>query len=176
MDGSSGSPNSGEPMFLVIGRLRRPHGVMGEISMEVLTDFPERIGKGSTLLVGDSHREMAIEGIRPHGDGLLIKFFGMNDRDSVGVLRNEMVYKQADNLPELPEGEFYHHQLVGLKVISEDGSSLGELREILETGANDVYRVVAEDGKELLLPAIESVILEVKLDEGCMTVRLQEWL
>jgi len=176
MDGSSGSPNSGEPMFLVIGRLRRPHGVMGEIGMEVLTGFPERIRKGGTLLVGENHRELVIEGIRPHGDGLLLKFVGFSSRDEVSVLVNELIYKSASNLPRLPEGEYYHHDLIGLEVVSDTGQTLGKLVEILETGANDVYRIIADDGKEILLPAIESVILKVSLDEGRMTVRQQEWL
>lgn len=176
MDGSSGSPNSGEPVFLVIGRLRRPHGVAGEINMEVLTDFPDRIQKGAVLLVGKSHRELVLESARPHGKGLLIRFAGINDPESVGLLRNELVYKAAANLPKLPTDEFYHHDLLGMQVFLEDGQLLGVLQEIIETGANDVYRVETEDGKEVLLPAIESVIMNINTDEGRMIVRLQEWL
>jgi len=83
---------------------------------------------------------------------------------------------KAADLPRLPEGQYYHHQLLGLSVVDETGQVLGELAEILETGANDVYLVKTPLGKELLLPAIEDVILGVPLERKEMSVRPPDWL
>ena len=77
--------------------------------------------------------------------------------------------------PVLPEGEYYHYQLIGLRVLTEDGEDLGQVREILETGSNDVY-VVSGESDELLLPALAEVILKVEVTEGVMVVRLMEGL
>ena len=79
-------------------------------------------------------------------------------------------------LPELPEGEYYHHQLLGLNVITDDGRELGALVDILETGANDVYTVRDADGTEILLPAIPPVILDISLVDRQMRVHLLDGL
>ncbi|MEM5776691.1 MAG: ribosome maturation factor RimM [Anaerolineaceae bacterium] len=171
----TGSPLTGEPVFLVVGKLRRPHGLTGDILMEIITDFPERMRRGRELFIGDAHTPVELERGRSHPPYLLLKFRGFDTPESVGEFRNGVVYVRADSLPPLPPGEYYHHQLVGLKVLAEDGKLLGILAEVLETGANDVYVVSAEDGKEILLPAIREVILGVDLTEKTMRVRPQTW-
>jgi 16S rRNA processing protein RimM len=168
----SGSPGQGEPVYLVVGFLRRPHGVQGEILMDVRTDFPERIKPGITVYVGENHRMMTISSRRQHAQGLLLSFKGLENREEAGQYRNQYIYVQAAGLPELPEGEYYHHQLVGLQVVDEDGRLLGELAEVLETGANDVYVVSRPDGTEILLPAIPPVILDVDMSRRTMSVHL----
>ncbi len=172
---TTGSPQPGEPVFLAVGFLRRPHGVEGEILMEVLTDFPERLRSGRTVYVGEDHQPMRIAHKRSQDRALLITFPGIDTPEAAGLLRNKRVYIQADNLPELPEGEYYHHQLMGLKVIDENGLEIGLLTEIIETGANDVYVTTSVEGKEILFPAIESVILGVDLERNEMRVKLPAW-
>jgi 16S rRNA processing protein RimM len=162
-------------VFLAVGRLRRSHGVSGEIAMEVLTDFPQRLLPGRAVYVGEDHREQRIKSVRWKDTLLLLAFEGIEIREQVAALTNQIVYIAASSLPDLPEGEYYHHQLVGLNAVDERGQRLGRLTDILETGANDVYVITAEDGKELLLPAIEAVILSVDLDAGEMLVRPPEW-
>lgn len=169
---SSGSPTQGEPVFLVIGRIRRPHGVHGEMLMEVITHFPERIQPGTTVYVGPKRLPLRVLSRRWHQKNLLIAFEGHTHRDMAGSFRNHLVYVRTATLPPLPEGEFYHHELIGLHVQSTAGEDLGTLTEILETGANDVYVIRGASGKELLLPAIETVIAEVDLDAGVMRVNL----
>jgi len=171
----AGSSLPGEPALLVVGRLRHAHGLKGEISMEVLTDFPERLRKGKQVFVGESHAPMIITAARWKDKVMLLTFEGYTDCDQVNTLRNEAVYIRSDNLPSLPEGEYYFHQLVGLKVFDEAGVLLGQLEEVLETGANDVYVVRSASGAELLLPVIEEVILKVDLEGGVMTVRPPVW-
>jgi 16S rRNA processing protein RimM len=172
---TTGSPQPGEPVFLAVGFLRRPHGVEGEILMEVLTDFPERLRAGKLVYVGEDHQPMRIAHKRPQDQALLITFPGIDTPEAAGTLRNKQVFIKADNLPELPEGEYYHHQLLGLKVINESGLELGLLTEIIETGANDVYVATSLEGKEILFPAIESVILGVDLERNEMRVKLPVW-
>ena len=161
-----GSPDSGEPGFLVVGKLLHPHGVRGEIVMAVYTDFPERIHAGVELLIGSQHITLKVRGRRWHQDAMLVSFRDLDTPEAVGVHRNQMVYVSAADRPELPDGELYHHQVVGLQVVSDQGEDLGRVTEILETGANDILVVRGQSGPELLLPFIDSVILKVDLQAG----------
>jgi 16S rRNA processing protein RimM len=172
----AGSPMVGEPEYLVVGFLRRPHGVKGEILMDVHTDFPERLKTGITVFVGESYQPMVIASLRYHASGLLVRFRGIKSPEEAGLYRNTWVYVPVANRPELPEGEYYHHQLIGLNVVTDEGRDLGVLVDILETGANDVYVIRAVDGNEVLLPAIPPVVLEIKLADRQMCVRLLDGL
>jgi 16S rRNA processing protein RimM len=169
------SPKNGEPVFLVIGRLRHAHGVKGEIGMEVLTDFPERLKPGVRVYIGENHKPHLIIHLRPKNKLLLLTFAEYTDCDQVNTIRNELVYTDANQLPALPEDHYYHHQLIGITVKNETGEILGILEEIIETGANDVYLVRSESGSEVLLPAIEGVILDVNLEKREMVTHPPEW-
>ncbi|OQX62542.1 MAG: 16S rRNA processing protein RimM [Anaerolinea sp. 4484_236] len=169
----TGSPSSGEPVYLAVGFLRRPHGVRGEIMLEVQTDFPERLKPGATFYAGKKRIPLTIATKRKHNKGLLLSFEGISDRDEIGRFRNHHLYVLESDWPSLPEGEYYDHQLIGLQVIvDETGERLGELKDIHKTGANDVYIVISESGREILLPAIPEVILDVDLDRRQMSVYL----
>ena len=172
----TGSPTGGEPEYLVVGFLRRPHGIKGELLMNVHTDFPERLKTGKTVFVGDDYQPMVIASLRPVAAGMLVRFRGMKTPEDAGHLRNTWVFVPTADRPALPEGEYYHHQLVGLNVVTDEGQELGVLADILETGANDVYLVSAADGTETLLPAIPSVVLEIRLADRQMRVHLLEGL
>lgn len=167
-----GSPSPGEPVFLAVGKLRRAHGVQGEMIMEVLTDFPERLRPGSKLTIGTPGQLVRLRSVRPHNQFMLVSFEGYTDPERVRPFVNQLVQVPVDDRPPLPEGEYYQHQLIGLSVVDESGRSLGRVKQILETGANDVYIVQATDGKEILLPAIDPVILSIDLEEGVMRVHL----
>ena len=172
---TSGSPD-GEPVYLTVGFLRRPHGLHGEIIMDLHTDFPERMKNGRKLLVGNGYQPMTLTNVRPHQLGLLVKFKGIETPEEAGQLRNQWVYIKAKDAQPLPEGQIYRHQLFGFRVMDENDNPLGELVEIIETGANDVYVVKDESGKEILLPAIPSVILELDSARRLMRVHLLEGL
>jgi 16S rRNA processing protein RimM len=159
-------------VYLVVGKFRRPHGLRGEMIMEVITDFPERLRSGVQVFVGEKHTEQIIHTRRRYGDDLLIALEGFQNPEQAGELRNELVYVRSDMIPALPDGEFYQHQLLGLRVIGDDGQELGHLEQILETGANDVYLVRSESGAELLLPVIDQVILGIDLPKGEIRVHL----
>lgn len=172
---SSGSPD-GEPVYLVVGFLRRAHGVRGEIIMDLHTDFPERLQSGRKLFVGEEHKPMTVSNARPHAKGRLVKFKGVETPEDAGQLRNQWVYVRSTDVPSLPEGKLYQHELFGFEVVDEYANALGELVEIIETGANDVYVVRNESGKEILLPAIPSVVLEIDSSRRLMRVHLLEGL
>jgi len=170
---TSGSPSIGEPEFLVVGKLRRPHGLRGEVLMSVWTDFPERLKPGVSIHIGVNHGLHIIRSIRWHRQDMLIAFEGIVDRDQAGIFRNQLMMVRADDRPSLPNGQLYQHQLLGMRVIlEEDASLIGTLTEIIETGANNVYLVRAEDGQELLIPAIDSVILNIDVEQKEISVKL----
>jgi 16S rRNA processing protein RimM len=170
-----GSP-VGEPEYLVIGFLRRPFGVSGEILMDLHTDFPERFRTGRKVYVGDDYKPMTLASVRPHGENMLVRLRGVNTPETAGQYRNTWLFIKTKDAPPLPEGKYYQYQLLGLKVVDEANHPLGTLTEILETGANDVYVVTDEAGKETLLPAIPSVILDVQPEAGVIRVHLLEGL
>jgi len=172
----TGSPTVGEPEYLVVGFLRRPHGVRGEMLMDLHTDFPERLKTGKTVFVGDSYEPKVIASLRPLAAGILVRFRGIKTPEDAGLYRNTWVYVPTANRPELPEGEYYHHQLIGLNVVTDEGRELGVLVDILETGANDVYVVRDSGGKEVLLPAIPPVVLDIDLAGHQMRVHLLDGL
>jgi 16S rRNA processing protein RimM len=170
-----GSPD-GEPVYLVIGFLRRAHGVRGEIIMDLHTDFPERLRSGRQLFVGEDHKPITLAGARPHAKGMLVKFNGVETPEDAGQMRNQWVYVRASDMPRLPEGKLYQHELFGFQVVDENENPLGELVEIIETGANDVYVVRDGSGRELLLPAIPAVVLETDVARRVMRVHVLEGL
>jgi 16S rRNA processing protein RimM len=170
----SGSPK-GESIYLAIGFLRRPHGLMGEMIMDLHTDFPERIKPGRKVYLGDKHESATVGSVRDHGNGLLVKIRGYDDPESAGRFRNHWVYVKSSEVPSLPQGQVYKYELVGLNVIDDAGNPLGEVIEVLETGANDVY-VVKNDEKEILLPAIPDVVLKIDMESKVMTVHLIDGL
>ncbi len=172
----AGSPIVGEPAFVVIGKLHRPHGVQGDLVMQVLTEYPERIKPGLVVYIGDEHQPVRIRSCREAQHGLLIAFEGCNDPECAGVYRNSLVSIDTSSIPELPEGDYYHHQIIGLRVILESGEPLGMITGILETGSNDVCVVRMENGRDVLIPMIEAVIVKVELASSEMIVRLMPGL
>lgn len=171
----AGSQISSEPAFLILGKLRRPHGVQGEIPLEVYTQMLELLIPGSLVYVGDAHQPYTIENTRWKQELLLLKFTEVNDRTLISELTNELVYIKTNELPSLSEGDFYYHNLIGLQVYEDNGLFLGVLREVLQTGANDVYLIQNDTGDEVLIPATEEMILDIDLDQKKMVVSRMEW-
>ncbi len=162
-----------EPDFLIIGRIVKPHGIKGEVSVNVMTEFPERFDTMQQVFLGDEHsaRETNIASMRWSNGKALVRFEGYIDRTAVEALRGLYLKVPIEDAVTLEDGAYYHFQLENLKVITDVGEHLGYLAQVLETGANDVY-VVKTDSGEILLPATREVILSVDLDSETMTVHL----
>jgi 16S rRNA processing protein RimM len=168
----AGASRDGESAFLAVGRLHKPHGIQGEITMEVLTDFPERFKRNAIVLVGPEHIPYQIKTYRWQNRMMLVTFKGISTPEEAGALRNLTVFVRTADVPKLEEGEYYHHQLLGLKVYSETGKLLGKVHEILETGSSDILLVRPEVGKEILLPFIDANLLEVNLEQGLIRMKI----
>lgn len=158
---------------VIVGRILGPWGMRGDVRIQVLTDFPERFSKGSKLYLDGSPTR--VERSRHSPRGLLIKLEAVKDRTDAEKLAGRILSVPEDSLEKLPEGSYYQFQIIGMEVVSEEGERLGVVEDILITGSNDVY-VVKGDGGELLLPAIEDVVLNVNVESNRMTVRLVEGL
>ena len=172
---SAGLVNATEPAFVLVGVLQKTHGVKGEIEMRILTDFPKRMRPGRKLYLGEEKSLIILKVSRPKMNVLLLSLEGYETPEEVKRLTNKEVFVAVRELPELPKGEYYHHQLLGLKVLA-DGKPFGELLEILETGANDVYVIKDISGNERLLPVIPSVVKSIDLEKGTIEVEIPEGL
>jgi 16S rRNA processing protein RimM len=172
----SGEGRDPEPSYVIVGQVRRPHGIRGEVRVEILTDYPERIVEHDHLYLAypqtpDDVEPYPLEAIRPHKGVLLIKLAGVDDRDAAEELRGMLVQVPLDQAVPLEEGEYYHFQLIDMDVETETGEWLGRVADVLATGAHDVYVVRGPRG-EVLLPAVEDVILDLDTEQGTMVVRL----
>ncbi len=172
---TAGSIDPVEPAYVLIGRLQKSHGIHGEITMRVITDFPERIRRGKVIYVGADFQAHKITGKRWKNDLILLKLEGFENPESLRDLVGKDAFSAVKDLPPLPEGKFYHHQLIGLQVF-EGEEDLGMLAAIMETGANEVYIIDQANGSELLIPAIPEVILKIDLAQKRMDVHLLEGL
>ena len=159
---------------VTVGRIIRVHGLNGQLRVRVLSDVPERFQPGQVVYIDDSRFTIRSFGIF-RGDEILLGLVGVDSRYSAQKFVNKWITVPQEAVPPLPEGEWFHFQLIGLRVITGQGEELGEITEILETGSNDVY-VVTLAGKEILIPAIKSVITEVRLEDGIMLVALPDGL
>lgn len=140
--------------------------------VEIRTDFPARLTPNAEVFVGEAHSPLTIRRRREHNDGLLLAFEEYTTPEQVGRFRNQSLYILRRNASKLPKGEFYHYQLIGMEVEADTGETLGTITDIIQTGANDVYEVTNQNGRELLLPAIAEVILDVDPDQKKMRVHL----
>lgn len=170
-----------QPPFLLLGQVLRPHGVRGELRVNILTDYPERIGPEMVVYLGSDPGDPAtvteyeIVQARRHQQFLILLLKGISDRNAADRLREQYVMVPLDEAVPLDEDEFYLFQAIGLAVYTAEGEHLGRVAEILETGANDVYIVQGPRG-EILLPATDECILDIDIEAGKMTVHLLDGL
>jgi 16S rRNA processing protein RimM len=146
--------------------------LVGDVLVEIYTDFPERLQPSKMVYAGENHIPLTICRQRFHNDGLLLGFDGLTTPEQAGRFRNQVLYIACSDASELPEGEYYLHELLGLSVIDDTGELLGEVTEIIQTGANDVYVVTNAAGHEVLLPAIAEVVLDVDMVSRSMRVHI----
>lgn len=158
---------------VVVGQIVTVWGLKGDVKVRVMTDFPNRLAVGKRLVVGGEERR--IKRSRFTGKDAIVAFAGIDTREAAELLRNNYITLPISKLPKLEDDAFYHHELIGLRVETEDGRVLGTVSEVMETGANDVYVVKTPDG-DLLLPAIYQVVKSIEPAEGRMVVELMPGL
>ncbi len=161
--GSGPPPRLPGSRFIAVGRVLRPHGVRGELRIEILTDYPERLSLHSVFYLGQRGHPYQVEGIRFHRGAALVKLKGCDSRNEAELLRGMLVQIPIEDAVPLEEDEYYTFQLLGAEVFDDQGERLGRVVEVIDTGANDVYVVRGPQG-EILIPAIEDVVLELDVE------------
>ena len=160
------------PSYLEIGIVSRPHGITGEVKVKTSPEFLESLQGVKHVYLDESSDGTILVSQRIHQNAILIKLAGVNTRTAAEGLRGKRIRIKTLELPRLHDGQYYSHELVGMRVLDESAIELGVLQEVLATGSNDVYVIKQPNGKELLLPAIESVIRAMNLETATMTVVL----
>lgn len=162
-----------------VGKIVNTHGIKGEVRVVPITDFAEqRFQVGSQLIIETESRQIpvTVESARPHKGMELVKFAGLDNINDVQQYRNCFLSVSEDQQDDLADGQYYYHQIIGLAVETQDGRHLGQIKEILSPGANDVWVVNRPGKNDLLLPVIKDVIKQVDLDHHKVIVELLEGL
>ena len=164
--------------MLRVGVISSTHGVRGEVKVYPTTDDSERFLDLDqvTLDTGREQITLEIQNVKFFKNMVILKFKGYDNINDIEKYKGKDLLIHRDQAVELKEDEYFVTDLMGLKVVSEEGTVLGILKEVIPTGANDVYVVQPENGKELLLPAIKDCILNVDLEKGIMTIHLMDGL
>jgi 16S rRNA processing protein RimM len=155
---------------VAVGRITRAHGVHGEVAVLVISEVRERFRDGATVWT-EGGRALTISASRAHGDRLLVRFDGIADRERADALRGTLLVVPESSSPELPEGSWWDHQIIGCVVETGGGRALGTVRDVIHTAANDVWSVVDAAETETLIPVIGDVIVEVDVASKRIVVR-----
>ncbi len=160
--------------LITIGKIVGYFGYKGEVKVTPLTDFPERFNQLKQVKINKKGQVSTInvEKVKVHNDVILVKFSGIDSKEQAQEYRGSLLQIEENEIYPLPEGYYYHFQLKGLQVVDDKKGLLGELTDILETGANDVYAVKSPYYGEILIPAIKEVIKKVDLENKIMQVDL----
>ncbi|MCM3337276.1 MULTISPECIES: ribosome maturation factor RimM [unclassified Paenibacillus] len=164
-----------------VGKVVNTHGIRGEVKVFPQTDFPDvRFAQGSELILQhpetQSTLSVTVERSRLHKNMYIVKLKQFDDINDVEKYKGWMLKVSEAQLVELPEDEYYYHEIIGCRVVSDEGEELGVIDEILAPGANDVWVVKPSKGKPILIPVIDDVLLNVDIEGKVVTVHLMEGL
>lgn len=164
--------------FLQVGVITATHGIRGEVKVFPTTDDPERFLDLETVYLdlGREKKLLTVSSVKFFKQFVILKFKEFDNINDVEPFRKKSLLVTRDQAVPLEEDEYFIADLIGLTVITDEDRELGKLTDVLETGANDVYQVTDENGKEILLPAIKDCILSVDLEKGEMKVHILEGL
>ena len=164
--------------MLRVGVITSPHGIKGEVKVFPTTDDAKRFKELKKVILdtGKEYIPMEIEHVKFFKNMVILKFRGYDNINEIEKYKSRDLLITRDQAVDLDPDEYFITDLIGLAVVSDQGAELGILKDVLETGANDVYVVAMKDGKELMLPAIGDCILNVDLEQGRMEVHVLEGL
>ncbi len=166
-----------ESLLVAIGKVTKAHGIRGALKVFAYGETLEGVEAGQKLfsIEGGVERQLTLRELRAQNRVWIVEFEEIIGREQAESLSGKEIFIPGDRLPVLPDGEYYHFQLIGLLVETREGRALGTLKAVLQTGSNDVY-VVEGGGGEVLIPAIEGVVCEVDPANGKVVVDLPEGL
>lgn len=161
-----------------VGVITSTHGIRGEVKVFPTTDDSKRFKKNMQVILdtGKEELELTVEGVKFFKQFVILKFKDIDNINDVEQYRSKPLYVLRKNAVALKKDEYFIADLLGMKVMEDNGEELGTLKDVIETGANDVYVVELTDGKELLLPAIKECILSVDVENRQMEVHVMEGL
>ncbi|OAS15030.1 ribosome maturation factor RimM [Paenibacillus oryzisoli] len=165
--------------LVTVGKVVNSHGIRGELKIVPETDFPERFDVGNSLIIVDSQNKqtpVTVKTSRLHKNVFIVLFSQFSNINDVEKFKGSLLKIEAKDQQPLEEGEYYYHEIIGCKVVTEDEQELGLISEILTPGANDVWVVSLPKGKQLLLPVIDEVILKVDIPNKTIRIHLMEGL
>lgn len=160
------------PKHLILGQVLRPHGIKGELRVQLTTNFPEQFKNRQRLVIGTDLENLKtlhvyeVERIRLHQGYGIVKLTTINDRDEADRFRGQYILTPLDEAVPLESDEYYYFQLIGLTMLTDTGEDIGKVAEILETGANIVYVVQGEKYGEVLIPATEEIVQKIDISAG----------
>ncbi len=161
-------------MYIDFGKITSTHGIKGEIKIYPYTDDVDNILSLKKIYIeGKGYK---VNSIRFHKNMFIAKLMGINTVEDAENFRNKLVQREIDENEELEEDTYYIKDLIGLEVYLEKGELFGKIKDVFQTGANDVYVIQTVDEKEVLIPAIKSVVKDVDIISNKMIIELMEGL
>ena len=163
---------------LQVGVITQTHGIRGEVKVFPTTDDANRFKKLKEV-IGETGKErliMEIESVKFFKQFAILKFKGYDSINDIEKYKNAKLLVTRDKAVRLRKDEYFVADLIGMQVLTEDGTHFGCLKDVMATGANDVYVIDREDGTEVLIPAIRECILKINMEENCMTIHVMEGL
>lgn len=164
--------------YLQVGVITQTHGIRGEVKVFPTTDDPARFKtlKNVVLDTGRSFLPLEIESVKFFKQFVILKFKGIDNINDIEKYKKAPLLVSREDAVDLEEDEYFMADMIGMNVVTEDGTPFGVLTDIMETGANDVYVVKTEEHGEVLLPAIKECILDVDIEEQKMTIHVMNGL
>lgn len=164
--------------YLEIGKIINTHGVSGQVKVLPLTDDPERYMNLEWAYIDKNGKleRYTIESVRLVKNFVIVKFDGINNMDLASKLKDKMIKVDREHAVELPQYSYFICDLIGLDVFKENGAKLGELKDIIKTGANDVFVIETKNKKEVLVPALRSIVKYISIEDKIMNLVLPEGL
>ena len=164
--------------LLQAGVITTTHGIRGEVKVFPTTDDVHRFEDLDSVLLdtGREYMELEIENVKYFKQYAILKFKGIDNINDIEKYKGRSLYVTRDQAIPLEEDEYYIADLMGLDIYLENGEKFGILKDVMETGANDVYIVETEEGKEVLIPAIHECVLDIDIEENRMEIHLMDWL
>ena len=159
---------------VAVGRVRKPTGTHGSLSVTMYSGDTARLPAGTQVVVGGEPHTVSASRPGTRGDAILT-LESVSSREEALKFRGAEIEMEASDLPQLPQGVYYHYQLIGCSVATSEGKTLGKVIEILETGGNDVY-VVSDQEHEVLIPVVRDVVISIDVGAGKITVDLPKGL
>ncbi len=163
---------------LQVGVIASTHGVRGEVKVFPTTDDVKRFKRLKEVILdtGKEQLPLEIEGVKFFKQFAILKFKGIDNINDIEKYKGKSLFVTRENAVKLKKDEYFIADLMGLKVLDEEEKEIGVLKDVMETGANDVYVIALHDGRELLLPAIRQCVLAVDVEEGFIKIHILEGL